>query len=418
MSESYWLYDWIDETAIKTSKDAKRVVQEAAALDRLRERASEVKYGIEPLDVDDEGMVLVAGRGIDLSGELECNNFDCKRQQVDRLFSRAWHYFDKIVVVASEAHEIQHLDPGKAGARDRIEHEINLLLYLREIGAEKMLLFRQKYPACREHGPRHLANAGMTTEPDVIDALAKTLEIEGEILSVDEHDDHVHYFFYHESFEHAVNGVAQKKLDTTSLKAEIARDVVGMFVSCLASDVATSRYLKSPLGSDLEFYRRLFEAFHRPVTEEDVAVELQLPFLDGIAPRELLKLRAQERDAFDRFRLALRSAIRQRIEVAVAGTNVTKIAREIERDVLHPALADIRQRLSEAQRLLTRKALVGLTVGAAATTCGLLLNIPLLTVTGVGTTMTALSAEFKFLEEKRDIRLSEMYFLWKGGHNH
>ena len=107
MPSGYWLLDWIDECGLKSQRRVNRLVDDQRALTKLREHAEGVNYDFSPVGEHDE--TLVASRGIDLSGDLECSHFDCKKQQVDRLFSRVWHYFDRIVVVGMSAHEIKHV---------------------------------------------------------------------------------------------------------------------------------------------------------------------------------------------------------------------------------------------------------------------------------------------------------------------
>jgi hypothetical protein len=86
--------------------------------------------------------------------------------------------------------------------------------------------------------------------------------------------------------------------------------------------------------------------------------------------------------------------------------------------VLEPALAVIGQRLRAARRVLAKKAALTISLGTLATGCGLITGNPLLTTTGVGAAMSTLVAEGKYVEEARDVGLSDMYFLWQAKHLH
>jgi hypothetical protein len=72
--------------------------------------------------------------------------------------------------------------------------------------------------------------------------------------------------------------------------------------------------------------------------------------------------------------------------------------------------------LKASENLLNRKAGVAVFFGLLATTCGILAGTdPTIAATaGVGTIITMTSgAVTKALEEKREIELDDLYFLWK-----
>jgi hypothetical protein len=296
---------------------------------------------------------------------------------------------------------------------------MRLLLYLRSIGAEDMLIFRQKPPACRTHSGEQMAKAGLSDPKDLIPQLADRLCVEGEIRGIREHDDHYHYVFDHPTFMHSVFATVTRErvAESKGIKEAAARCAVEMYVSRVSSDILAARYLDSPFGSDLDYYGVILDQYSASVTHESIALELELPVLDGVRSADLIALRSAEGACFERFRTALKSAISARMD-SKESANAKAIAREIEIDVVRPALADIEQRLRAAQSVLARKAVVGLTIGALATTCGLVLGVPTLTVAGVGSAMTALQAEYKHIEERRDIELADMYFLWRASHHH
>jgi hypothetical protein len=145
------------------------------------------------------------------------------------------------------------------------------------------------------------------------------------------------------------------------------------------------------------------------------AFQLKLPVVHGIELKTLLKLRQDEKESFDRFRRALERAIADRLSTANAD-NHAALAAEVQRDVVEPALAEIHQRLETAARVMTRKAAESLVVGTFSTLCGIYAN-PVFAAGLVPAINGLVNARHKYLDERREISLSEMFFLWRATHN-
>ena len=104
-------------------------------------------------------------------------------------------------------------------------------------------------------------------------------------------------------------------------------------------------------------------------------------------------------------------AIREQVDRAAGGDDPAKIASAVVREYVAPELADIKQQLTAARGALTVKAAQRIVVGGIVTTIGLLTTMPLLVGTGVTTVLsTGLSLD-KFIDERRDVLLSDMYLL-------
>lgn len=113
----FWLYEWIDERGITSIKKAERLLKDSRQVALLQERAAAVPFTTEPLDPGAGELELLGGRGVDLSGELDCFAWECRKAQVDKLLAHVWHYFDRVVVVGPSAHRVsgeleQGLDAG------------------------------------------------------------------------------------------------------------------------------------------------------------------------------------------------------------------------------------------------------------------------------------------------------------------
>jgi hypothetical protein len=134
--------------------------------------------------------------------------------------------------------------------------------------------------------------------------------------------------------------------------------------------------------------------------------------IDDIPIAELVDLRRKEQDRFVLFRQALSEAIRERSVVA-EGTSASDVAEEIERDVIQPALAAIRLRLTETVNVLNRRHYMSAAVAAFGTVCGALGVDPL----AVGATVTAIAggsaSEVKAIEDRAEVARDPMYFLWQ-----
>jgi hypothetical protein len=182
----------------------------------------------------------------------------------------------------------------------------------------------------------------------------------------------------------------------------------------LTADVECSHQLSLPFGSVVKFYERMLVANAKP-TVDDVLFKLDLPVLDGVPPKDLMKLRNDERDSFIEFRAALAVAARECI--ALSGSqNAHTIAMQLQADTIEPALSRIRNRLAATEGAFVKKAAFGSALGALTTVCGVLFRFPapIAASAGVAAVVTAAnSALQKRADERREISLDDMYFLWK-----
>jgi hypothetical protein len=194
---------------------------------------------------------------------------------------------------------------------------------------------------------------------------------------------------------------------------ELTRCFFDSYLVSLASDVGAARIWKAPLGTT----ERSFELFSRDLkwrlSDGEIAFRLGLPILEGIDPKLLVRLRRDEQPYFERFRDSIRTAIRDRARVQ-GRADADKLANEIKSDVIMPALRQVEARLSAARRQLLKKAGQSIVLGSFATVVGLLTANPVLVAAGLTPTIaTAATAAHKFVEQTDEVRLADMYFLWK-----
>jgi len=416
-SGEYWVFDWLDRHRVMSVEQAELLLANPVAVGDLKTAAQQAlrQFG-HPVS---EGDSVLAGRGIDLSGQLDCSHPSCRKKQVDRLFSRVWHYFDKIVVEDSIAHEVaMHWDEADAKKRNEwILSHIRVLLYVKQIGAESLLDFRLKPPPCQVHVLRHIEEASLTRVLEVETALVRAILRSAEITLRPKGAGDVDYRLDYSEFEHTQWGVIPRSqargLREGQLKALVVKQVLEKFLSYLASDVRSAHLYKAPLGAVIPIHQTLLHAATSP-TIADVALQLQLPVLEGLPPEILIRIRKDENEHFSRFKTKLRLAMQERLRVK--DTDAAKIAKDIRRDIIEPELALIRDRLTATEKTVVKKSTVGIFLGALWTTCGILAGAPppLAVTTGIGAAVSIVgTGTSKYLDDKRDIVLSDMYFAWK-----
>lgn len=411
----FWLFDLLQEEEIRNEDQLSKAFADGKIFQQISDLAmAEERYSTPPLDA--VGDTLLAAHGVDLSGSLSCLHPDCLSRDLDRLLTRTWFYFDQVVVVGPSKQVIRQFVEGNSTelARIKVESMLKTLLYIKVIGAEDFLIFTEKAPACQEHYRQHLAEAGLDTILNGSEAIVDEFAINGVIDDVVSHGDHMHCTFNHPMLEHTHwpcfrthSGDDNPK----DIQRAVAEAVLADFASHLTSDVVTAQQLGTPLGLGTAVHDNLLTAGSGGA---HAALALDLPILTNVPPREAMAIRVTEAASFERFRHALRQAIQQVIDTSVDDSpGAEGIAAQIIEDVIGPSLTEIDQAMQKARGLLASKAATSITSGTVLTVAGLMFSAPLLLPAGIalwGT--TTLTSVHKYLEEKRDIQLNDMYFLW------
>jgi hypothetical protein len=425
-ADDFWLYQWLDSYLVKSPREARKLLQQKSSLKTLRDTIAEAADKRIAVD-QDRRPVIVAGSGLDLSGQLDCTHHECLMRQVNTLLRSVWHYFDRIVIVGPSARWIDSMwdsDEALLTVLPVLDSYIQLLLYLRNIGAENLLIFTEKPDRwCEVHGEPLFRQIGVESSEaleaylsQLTEQIAKESVVEIEdAAKAKEHLGHCFVSVYHPEYfdkpsTHLIRVHPGSQLPD---KRTIIERTVREYVGHLLSDIDLSQHWQAPLGSSVKFHERLLRDRSPRVTESEVALHLKLPVLQGADLETLIRIREEERAHFEAFRSSIRLAIRERL-LASSSSDPQLVAREIEQDIIAPALTEIERRLSAARSVLAKKSVTGVGVGFVTATCGLLTGNPLLVTTGVGAAMTTLAAVNKYFEEQRDIALSDMYFVWRG----
>ena len=414
MTAGFWLRQWLDEYEITSARQARHLLRpHKRAVRRLREIAqSSASSAGSPSPQSGASRALLAGRGIDLSGDLDCCAAVCQRAEVDRLFGRVLHYFDEIIVAGPSARRYaESLESPDDDVLRAVAEHVTSLLYLREVGAEDLLVFAEKPPACEQHYRQHAGEVGLLELIDSAGPWIDRLAGEGKINELHSHDDHWHYTFTHHDLEHTAWGSIWKGRESSEPPSsrDIAESVFARYAAHLVSDVTAARLAGLPLGASVQLHESVLATTRFPMSVGDVAFQLQLPVLDALPIRDIVRIREDESEHFERFRYALTQAIEERMS---EGGSPAEVAASITQNVIEPAISDIERRLHLAQRIFDRKIGVSVTVGTAVTTVGLLAGAPLIVGAGMAAIGTSLPVAHKYLEDKGSIELSDMFFLW------
>lgn len=415
---NHWLYTWIDEKGIKTPGDFVRAIRKRNSFDRLGE-LSEDAYS-KPLDVLGYAEnSAVAGRQLDLSGFLACTDFECLEPIVNNLFGRLWHYFDSIVL---EEISLEDIISSSRDAEEELLQRAKLLLHLRNIGAEKHVLFTHKITGLCSHHFREYAkeqNLGIDAifDKDAERAFVQKISAEGRFL-ISAHDEGWHYEVRHPDIGMITSTYSHSDMRRRPKNKQVAEDVFGAYCCGLIRDVSASRSLGLPLVQAAENGWGLGGAQGDKLDERTVALRLRLPVFRNAPIAEVLKFRNENRASFEVFRAALRQAIREQIKRLNESGNtdpitVEQVANAVRAEYIDPELARIEVQLGGASKGFMRKLKDNATVVGAVVMVGHMTHVPVLDITFAAAAASVADIINKRVDDKQEIANSDLQFLWK-----
>ncbi|MDN3355878.1 hypothetical protein [Actinomadura sp. DC4] len=422
LNRNDWFHSWLTENGIANESAAYEAAKDPKRLADLIGRAQAQQT--MPVELP-EGNSLVAGRSLDLTGYLACGHADCLTQQVDRLFSRVWHYFDNIAIVGPDTHAfLENVSSGPAAIEENAKFVAawsRPLFHIHNIGADRLVTWVAKPPACPVHWKEYNQLQALHLSKKVEKSIASALLTEGEVTreSGNSKDSDSRLVLNHDQLFSGSSGESLRELSKNrsrneSLEMTLARTIVREHWLGTASDLYTASSMQLPVGLGIGLEARLASLRNSSPSTADIAFNLHLPVVDGLPIKELLTLREAERDAFEGFRDSLTQAFKERLAAeGSADRDSNSIAREVQSDVVAPALRVIERRLHAAEDALQKKHHYNIAMAGLSTVCGMLGIVPIATALGLAAAAGVVTAETKFVEEKRDISLSGMYFLWQ-----
>lgn len=414
-----WFHDWLVENGIQNSEEAYKAAKNPGKLEDLARLANvQATEPIQPIS----GRSIVAGRSLDLTGYLACGHPDCLKRQVDDLFRRVWHYFDKIAIVGPEAHSFMELYPDRnITLESKAKYVAGLaqpIFHIRDIGAEGLVTWVSKPPACPVHW-KEFEELEAYHFPEEIETVIAARLLEEGTVRLEKSGPKPRLALYHQDFfsgrrSRDLEDIRRFRRGGEPLEFTLARNIVQLHWAGTASDMYLANSMNLPVGLGIGLEARLADLRRSSVSPSEVAFKLVLPVVDGLPVKELLALRESENDAFEGFRDSLTEAIKEGLvgpEGAVE--DVDALADELRGDLIDPALHRIQRRLRAAEGLLRKNYRYNIALAGLATICGIFTSPDIATaVAAVAMTGTGV-VEAQFASEKRDIALDNMYFLWK-----
>lgn len=413
-STPYWLFAWLESRKVRTSAEAAILLSKRSTLHELRDVAEQWSESVE---APPQGVNLVAGTGLRLDDDLLCPNPACRRSYVDVLFRHAWHYFDRILLPDGVGDLLLNppVEWSEEYAIERILGMIEVVLHMQHLGAESLVSY---YPPIKS-SPTVLDSILFGKKEsrwyeawlDVESALVEEGEIK--IERVGKRKFQVRgsdpFLDLHQTLQFEL----QKGQKQSELPALFAHERLHSHIFELEEDLVAAQQLKGTLGSSVGSHERVLSRLSTGVDATNVLFQIAFPSLEQVPIKELISLRLHEGDAFLAFRQALTKAAQEMIANNQCA-DPKAMAAKILRDVVDPELAKLRQRLHSAQNTLARKTVISLAIAGVSTLCGLQFGLNPVAVGAAGLIMSGVgSAAANYADEKQEIEMSDMFFLWK-----
>lgn len=418
----HWLLSWMNEFDVQNGEQALERARFPGALQRLYDLAKKENETYGKYVYQNSPSSIVGGSGLDLGerGSV-CGHPECRTKFLDRELIQILHYFDYIVMEGPSSQEYVRAfeDGGEKSVENlmiyKLDWDVESLSYARRSGAVDYTYFIPKPNAfCQSHFTVHAQELGVAELADLknVRELARKIAREGSVrIQKSSVENRWSYKIVHPSMgELPLLIMSGKSAPPRHVAVEtVLRDEI----SNMVSDLAASKMLGVPLAAAVRpavFGKGNGSSLN--VTVDQVAARLQIPFIEGLRAYDFLKLREESWEEFARFRASLTVAIKESVEKA-GDASPDEIATKVRRDFIEPAIADIVRKLKANRKLTIIKSAAGLSVGAAVAAVGSLTAMPLLLAAGVTAAATPLAQVYKHFDDKRDIELSDCYFLWK-----
>jgi hypothetical protein len=413
----YWLYDWIEDAGVVDLDGANKALDDDRLVGRLRDYATNY-HSCNSRPGADQNSIL-AGTGLDLTGNLGCYAPEWRGREVDHLFEKGWIYFDNIVVGDATTPAIVHSWDALSEPMRRREAlgQIAVALRLHAIGADELVTFNPKpRPSIKKRAGRHetdiLARVAQRLAPRLVESVARDASI---VFNSTAEDHEPNYRLDHPIFLHTQWGRIDDGLDLADedeARSRAVLQVLERYTYELICDLEAARAASLPIGSTNDVHTQMMPGIRPQGMVEECAFEITLPLLQNVPVHELLALRRDEADHFERLRIALRRAIQRKLDSGERDREA--VARAIRTDIIEPELNHIRSELGAAKRLLQKRAARDAIIGGAITTFGFVFGMGAASLLGL-LAPAALSGRTvdDYWGSQRDVEMKDLYFLWK-----
>lgn len=411
----YWATKWMVEHKIQTSSDVNRVVTNTEIYRSLQNAAQESDHHeAHPLKLFPNAIVAGRGIGIDRLGANANRNVIV--EETADLLRRVWHFFDRVV--------LQDLAPVIAENaltqvnKDALAGWLESLLLIERVGAGDVCMFMTTASLCAECGSalghELLSSRGLSSD-ELAAAFSEdtSITIRREINGVRS--------ARLVSKKYAFDYIAERDaawFDSQSQES-IARSLLWPFVGQSIDQFGMEVFFADVTGVGLgtasaiegRMLRRASAITGDPANE--VAFNIEIPYVSGVPLEILYKIRLEESDAFAQYQVKLRSAIASRLKT-MGDIEYESIAREIYRDEIEKPVIDLKRRLRHNTQLLTGQfsaAAVGVAIGAV----GLLSHGPTLSATGLGGAFAMAALISGAFKDRSELEARDTFFIFNAG---
>lgn len=422
-ASKHWLYSWIDEFEVHNSQDVANRLSYAEPIYRLQElgaQSESTDYSSVPLSG-----TVVAGPGLETNAPGICSNYECQAKNIDSNFGNVLHYFDYVMMEGPSAREYTSRIQNLSSKRDmgllkyHIAQDTQLLNYIRRIGLADYIVFSRKVCYCMNHLLESVETLGLAhlVEDETVEDLARRVSQEGGVY-VNQSGPRTWFVKLEHPLFDGLAGIELRQ-KTRPKKKEAAARLIRNWLLSAVIDASTAHGLKAPLASfgPARFFERMQRSNQEKLSIDDVGARIQIPVLTGLSTRELIELRSNEYHHFEKFRSVLREAIAETIEKSDSNSPDV-VAELVWQNKIRPGVADIERRIAASNRALRYKFAAAATVGGLAAAIGAIAGMPWLIGVGTLAAGTPLPQIFKATEERQQIEISDMYFLWKANRAH
>jgi hypothetical protein len=289
-----------------------------------------------------------------------------------------------------------------------INQHAQVLLYLREIGAEPFVTFVEKPGLCEDHYQEYTEATRIMSAFDKQD-LAKLAQriSRSSTFRIEQHLDRWWFSVDGPFFREAVNGFDMGPKRPS--QGKIAKQIATNQSFALVTDLLTAGTIGLPLAETIPQSRLTKARRSLEPTASEVALHLDLPVLDRLDLCSFLKFREDERDEFESFRTALAAAISEQLSTK---TTAAQAADAVIREFVAPSLSKIEGKAKSGRRAILKKTALDYSIGTSATVVSLTQHIPLLLTGTAAAVAASLDVLHKQIEARESLRLSDCYFLW------
>ncbi|MEW2440536.1 hypothetical protein [Micromonospora marina] len=411
----------MDEYEATTQSAVEARLKSAGPIMRLLELANRHKttdYSNVPLS-----NTAVAGPWLDPGASFLCHGISCRSEHVNLNFGRVLHYFDFIMLEGPSASTYEWMvadalnDNNFSYLIDSLTRDVPFLQQARKIGLDKHLVFADKLCACRPHLIENAEEIGSQPliDEDALNRLARQIGREGGVKIRKEGPNQWYGVVTHPNFKGSSGHTFRQRVKPE--RHEVARWLLDEWLHSAIYDTATATRLGIPLVSLAP--SPVLDAATDPgkLSVDDVGARIRIPSIEGLPLRELIALRDQEADHFEKYRSVLREAISETIEKSDS-ESPERVAELVWQNKIKPAVADINRKMAANNRSLNAKLMAAAAVGAITGTVGAVTSLPWLVGIGLAAAATPLPQYFKAREERQKIEVEDMYFLWKVAQHH